>query len=461
MDLSFLGRARPEDDAGHLFFENTHLLPRETPSARDTIARLDLNYYIPCVVQNRTIAVLGLGKTVDGDFLTSDDVALLETLAGYIGIAIQNARLYASLEQKVSEYERLKDFNESIVESISVGVLAVDLEDRIESWNSQMEVMYALPRLRAVGRPLSEVMPPAFMEEFYHVRQNTGIHNLYKFRLDTPTGETRRVNVAIAPLVTRKFSVIGRLIIVDDITERVELESQLAQADKLSSIGLMAAGVAHEVNTPLAVISSYAQMLSKQVQGDEKKAALLEKITRQTFRASEIVNNLLNFSRTSGAEFGDVDVNKVVRDTLALLEHQFNTAHIEVAAELHEDLPRIYGSTGRLQQVFLNLFLNAKDAMAGRGGTLRVATSNGKAVHITISDTGSGIAQEHISRIYDPFFTTKNAPREGQNRGTGLGLAVTYGILQEHAGKIRVESAVGQGTTFHLEFPLSRKALHV
>jgi len=133
-----------------------------------------------------------------------------------------------------------------------------------------------------------------------------------------------------------------------------------AQADKLSSIGLMAAGVAHEVNTPLAVISSYAQMLSKQVQGDEKKAALLEKITRQTFRASEIVNNLLNFSRTSGAEFGDVDVNKVVRDTLSLLEHQFNTAHVEVQAELCDQLPFIYGSTGRLQQVFLNLFLNAK-----------------------------------------------------------------------------------------------------
>ena len=386
---------------------------------------------------------------------------MLETLAGYIGIAIQNARLYASLEQKVSEYERLKDFNENIVESINVGVMAVDLADRIESWNSQMEVMYALPRWRAVGRPLSEVMPQAFVEEFYHVRHNSGIHNLYKFRLDTPAGETRRVNVAIAPLVTRKFSVIGRLIIVDDITERVELESQLAQADKLSSIGLMAAGVAHEVNTPLAVISSYAQMLSKQVQGDEKKASLLEKITRQTFRASEIVNNLLNFSRTSGAEFGDVDLNKVVRDTLALLEHQFNTAHVEVEAELHENLPQIYGSTGRLQQVFLNLFLNAKDAMAGGGGTLRIATSNGDAVRVTISDTGSGIAQENISRIYDPFFTTKNAPREGQNRGTGLGLSVTYGILQEHAGKIRVESTVGQGTTFHLEFPLSRKATHV
>ena len=130
------------------------------------------------------------------------------------------------------------------------------------------------------------------------MRASSGIHNLYKFRLATTAGETRVTNIAIAPLVSRTFSVIGRLIIVDDITERIELESQLSQAEKLSSIGLLAAGVAHEVNTPLAVISSYAQMLSKQVNADPKKAELLEKITKQTFRASEIVNSLLNFSRT-------------------------------------------------------------------------------------------------------------------------------------------------------------------
>src|SRR5437763_6802455 len=115
---------------------------------------------------------------------------------------------------------------------------------------------------------------------------------------------------------------------MDDITERVELESHLSQADKLSSIGLLAAGVAHEVNTPLAVISSYAQMLSKQLQRDTRRGALLEKITRQTFRASEIVNNLLNFSRTSGAEFADVDINRIILDTLSLLEHQFKTTKI-------------------------------------------------------------------------------------------------------------------------------------
>ena len=458
IDLTFLSAQRPEQ-AGHLFFENTHLVPRETPSAQQAIARLDLNYYIPCHAQQKTIAVLGLGKTTKGDFLSSEDMELLETLGGYLGIAIQNGQLYASLQQKAAEYERLKDFNENIVESINVGVMALDMEDRIESWNAQMEVMYAVPRWQTLTQPLKAVFPAEFVEEFDRMRQDTGIRNLYKFRLKTPAGEVRTVNVAIAPLVTRKFQVIGRLIIVDDITERVDLEAQLSQADKLSSIGLLAAGVAHEVNTPLAVISSYTQMLGKQLQDDPQKSGLLEKITRQTFRASEIVNNLLNFSRTSGSEISDVDLNKVINDTLALLEHQLKVAKVEVQNALTPTLPAIQGNTGRLQQVFLNLFLNAKDAMPG-GGTLRVATLNGESVSVSVSDTGTGIAPEHIQRIYDPFFTTKTSPREGQARGTGLGLSVTYGIIQEHAGKIHVESAVGAGTTFHLEFPLLRNSVH-
>jgi len=469
LDLAFLAKPRiDEDAAGHIFFENTHQLPREDAAAQEAIGRLDLNYYIPCQARQKTVAFLGLGKTMQGDFLSSEDVELLQALAGYIGIAIQNGRLYASLEQKVAEYERLKDFNENIVESINVGVMAVDLQDRIESWNSQMEVMYAQPRWQVVGRSLSEVLPAAFVEEFYRVRQNQGIRNLYKFRLVTPTGDSRIVNVAMAPLVTRKFNVVGRLVIMDDITERVDLEVQLTQADKLSSIGLMAAGVAHEVNTPLAVISSYTQMLAKQLQSDPQKAAVLDKIIKQTFRASEIVNNLLNFSRTTGTELTEISLNKVITDTLALLEHQFKVGRIQVQTELNEKLPLISGNAGRLQQVFLNLFLNAKDAMSG-GGVLNVATLNGEFVSVRVSDTGSGIAQENIQRIYDPFFTTKTSPAEGQNRGTGLGLSVTYGIIQEHAGQIRVESRPGEGTTFTLDFPLittttttsPRKAINV
>jgi signal transduction histidine kinase len=239
----------------------------------------------------------------------------------------------------------------------------------------------------------------------------------------------------------------------------------LTQADKLSSIGLLAAGVAHEINTPLAVISSYAQMLSKQLKGDARLSPVLDKITQQSFRAAEIANGLLNFSRTSTTEFRDTDLNQVIHDTLSLLEHQFKTAQIAVDLNLADHLPPIHGNPGKLQQVFLNLLLNAKDAMP-TGGRLSVTTQtdarDGNLSHIEaiISDSGSGIAPEHLKRIYDPFFTTKTTPKPGDRRGTGLGLSVSYGIIQEHAGKIHVESEIGAGTTFHLEFPPLRKSVH-
>jgi two-component system, NtrC family, sensor kinase len=457
--LSFLNFDQP-DAGSHFFLENPQQTLHLADEERHAAALLDLNYYLPCRLQQKTIAIIGLGRTTHGDFLSSEDVELLESMASYIGIAIQNARLYASLEQKISEYERLKEFNENIVESINVGVFAVDLEERVESWNAQMEVMYAMSRQEAVGQNLRDILPANFVSEFLRLKDEPGVHNLYRFRLQTRSGENRCANVAIAPLVSRNFEVVGRIIIVDDITERMELEAQLAQADKLSSIGLLAAGVAHEVNTPLAVISSYTQMLAKQVRGDQRVAPLLDKITQQTFRASEIVNGLLNFSRTGAAEFTALDLNLIIEETLKLLEHQFRASGVQLETSLEHNLPPILGNSGKLQQVFLNLFLNAKDAMAA-GGTLRVATQANGQVAVDISDTGSGIALEHMQRIYDPFFTTKSTVSEGQRRGTGLGLAVSYGIIQEHAGKIQVESQVGSGTTFHLEFPMARKPAHV
>jgi two-component system, NtrC family, sensor kinase len=226
------------------------------------------------------------------------------------------------------------------------------------------------------------------------------------------------------------------------------------QADKLSSIGLLAAGVAHEVNTPLAVISTYAQMLAKQISGDEQKAPLLEKIARQTFRASEIVNSLLNFSRTSPTEFVPVDLNKVLRETLTLVEHQFAKSSVKVELNLDESITLIKGSPGKLQQVFLNLFLNARDAIESAGtipGSLTIETDrwNG-AVRAKVRDSGAGIAPENLTRIFDPFFTTK-----GALKGTGLGLSVSYGIVREHGGDIEVHSQPGQGTQFLLTFPIS------
>jgi two-component system NtrC family sensor kinase len=214
--------------------------------------------------------------------------------------------------------------------------------------------------------------------------------------------------------------------------------------------------VAHEVNTPLAVISNYIQMLAKQMPSDDPRHSIIDKIVKQTFRASEIVNNLLNFSRTAATEFGEVNLNGVIEETLSLVTHPFRTAHVNVIKMLQTDLPPVLGSNNRLQQVFLNLFMNARDAMPA-GGMLEVRTvcSNGY-VEIEVTDTGTGIPRENLPRIFDPFFTTKST-----GRGTGLGLSVSYGIIKEHAGKIDVRSTPGKGTSFRLEFPVARKAVHV
>jgi two-component system NtrC family sensor kinase len=464
LELGFLDFDR-RDSNSHLFFETPHAVLRLPENERQTASALDLNYYVPCRAARHegtgrsTIAVLGLGRTGDGDFLSSEDMELLESLAGYIGIAIQNAQLYRRLEQKILDFERLRDFNENIVESINIGVFAVDLEDRVESWNAQMEVMYATPRADALRRPLSEVFPSEFLAEFDRLRGEAGVSTLYKFRLPTPAGEARTANITIAPLLNKDFHAVGRIVIVDDITDRINMETQLTQAEKLSSIGLLAAGVAHEVNTPLAVISSYAQMLGKQLRSDEATHArlqpVLEKITQQTFRASEIVNGLLNFSRMGSVDFGRVDVNQMVRDTVLLLEHQMRSAGIAVVATLDEELPEVSGNRGKLQQVLVNLVLNSKDALQDKGsGTVRLATSRtSKGVELRVEDDGMGMPPDVIRKIYDPFFTTKSNPSEGQRKGTGLGLAVTYGIVQEHGGTLEVSSTVGEGTIFKLELP--------
>ena len=464
LELGFLDFDN-RDSSSHLFFETPQAMLRLPEDERQTAASLDLNYYVPCRAARHegsgrsTIAVLGLGRTGDGDFLSSEDMELLESLAGYIGIAIQNAQLYRRLEQKILDFERLRDFNENIVESINIGVFAVDLEDRVESWNAQMEVMYATPRADALRHPLRDVFPAEFLQEFDRLRGEQGVSTLYKFRLPTPTGEARIANITIAPLLNRDFDAVGRIVIVDDITDRINMETQLTQSEKLSSIGLLAAGVAHEVNTPLAVISSYAQMLGKQLRADEathaKLAPVLDKITQQTFRASEIVNGLLNFSRMGSVDFGRVDINAMVRDTVLLLEHQMRSAGVGVASELADDLPVVAGNRGKLQQVLVNLVLNAKDALQEKGsGSVRIVTApTSKGVELRVEDNGVGMSQEVLRKIYDPFFTTKSNPKEGQRKGTGLGLAVTYGIVQEHAGTIEVTSTLGEGTVFRLELP--------
>ncbi len=262
-------------------------------------------------------------------------------------------------------------------------------------------------------------------------------------------GEKRHllVNTAVAPFQTPEGTQAGWIIVIEDITDRANLEEQLRLSEKMAAIGLLAAGVAHEVNTPLTGISSFTQMLLERSEAGDPKTELLEKIERQTFRAAKIINSLLNLARPSGTDAGPVDLTGIIGDVLSLLEHQFKLSHVQVRKDLSGPLV-VRGVDYKLQQVFLNLFLNARDAMP-KGGWLTVRTGvQDDDAFVEVADTGVGIPTEHLARIYDPFFTTK-----AEGRGTGLGLSVTYGIVQEHGGTLVCESKPGQGTRFRLALP--------
>jgi PAS domain S-box-containing protein len=454
-DFSFLDPQRPDMEKGYLFFDSVKRAFGVTKAAQATIEQLDLHYYLPCKVKDRTLGYLALGKTHKDDFLSSEDVDLLKTIAGYVSIALENARLYQSLQQEALQNQALKDFSESIVESINAGVLACNLDQKVESWNTAMEELYGLDRAQAVGRSLAQIFPAEVMVELAAAPEAKQAFSLYKFPLRTAARRQLIVNLSLTPLVGRDGEVIGRLLIVNDLTERVSLEDQLVQAEKLSSIGLLAAGVAHEVNTPLAVITSQAQMLMRQMPAEDPQARILDKIIKQAFRASEIVNSLLKFSRVSGSEYCDQDLNKLIRETLSLVEPMLRASRINLNLQLASELAPVYGNAGRLQQVFMNLIVNARDAMPFGGELTLVTEAENTAVRAEVSDNGVGIPSEHLHKIFDPFFTTKST-----SRGTGLGLAVTYGIIREHSGKVQVESQVSKGTTFRLEFPTARKAVH-
>lgn len=435
------------------------------------LAALGCHHFVPCRVRERTAAWIGIGPARDGALLGSDDLALVEALSAPFAIALENARLYASLEAKAAQYRRLKDYNENIVESLSVGILVLDADGRVQSWNTQLELAFGISREAARGRRLGELLPQGLVEAFEQCTDESGAGTIYKFPLRVrdfpeeflppePGGRAERIfNVAVAPLIDKGFRKVGQLLILDDVTERIELEKRVVEADKLSSVGLLAAGVAHEVNTPLAVISSYSQMLAGRFSTGSPEARMIGKVTEQTFRASEIVNSLLDFSRTSSSDMSRCDISRAIEDTLDLVDPQLRRAGVAVERNLLEPA-HVLASKGKLQQVFLNLFLNARDAMPG-GGSLRVSSqvvagrSGDARVLVRVKDTGTGIPPEDQRRIFDPFFTTK-----GPRQGTGLGLAVTYGIVREHSGTISVESKPDMGTTFELRFPLADHPVH-
>jgi signal transduction histidine kinase len=452
------------DPSAHRAFRGDVTQSEAVPVAAEDSGGDLFAHHFPLVARGEVVAVLALGDPLAPETMDEDEAELIRSLCTVAATAILNGRLYERLEDKARELTRLTDYHSNIVESMEAGVVVIGSLGLIERWNRGMERLARVPRDAAIGRTLEEALSAEAAAVLRPILPNGttpeplgDAERLYKVSLKLGDGRAITVNVDGAPFDSSRTDGSGpgprAVLIFHDVTDRVAMERQIQQTEKMVAVGLLAAGVAHEVNTPLTGISSYTQLLRAQMDPKDARIEWLDKIEKQTFRGAKIVSNLLNFARAGGSDDASLDVSKVVADVLSLVEHQLERARVRVVRDLAPGLPAVRGSENRIQQVLFNLILNARDAMPSGGWLTVKAYLDGREVVVEVNDTGAGIKEADLPRIFDPFFTTKDV-----GQGTGLGLAVSYGIVQEHGGTIRASSAQGQGSRFEVRLPMERRA---
>jgi two-component system NtrC family sensor kinase len=400
-----------------------------------------------------------------------DAAAQQAALAARISTLYEAARsasvtLAREVERRTAEAESQRRFTEAIIDSLPVSLYAVDRDYRVVAWNRNRELGgQGIPRRDVLGRNIFEVLtrqPRESLEDEFERAFATGEIEHIEQESRAPDGSTRHWLISKVPMKIDGDEVSHVITVGEDITPRVNANRAVARTEKLAAVGRLAAGVVHEINNPLATIAACAEALeSRATEGAygagpdvEDLSEYLQLIRGEAFRCKQITNGLLDFSRARAAEHAPVNLSDVVESAARLLAHQKRGAAIKIDAMLAESLPLVSGDVGQLQQAVIILAENAMDAMP-EGGTLTLRTSreveegeDGGVVVIEVSDTGQGIAPEIRERIFDPFFTTKEV-----GRGTGLGLAVCYGIVTEHGGRISVDSVVGRGTVFRISLP--------
>jgi two-component system NtrC family sensor kinase len=409
-----------------------------SPSTRLFVA--GYRYAFPLVVRGRGIGLAVLGFKGDQTPLSSEDVELIRNLLDQAALAIENAQLVGQLHTQLEEVQRLQCYTEGIFESSPAGIAVIDGERRLVSVNAAFAQLTGMDREAAAGRDLMSVLPvsplPAPEEGPVEVSWCDA------------SGQERYLQLSLAVFEPGRREGL-HVLVVHDVTERVAMENALREKDRLAALGMLAAGVAHEVNTPITGISSYAQMLLADTPQSDPHYDILKKVERQTFRAARIVNNLLEFARNRQKERRPVDVTPLVSECLDLLGERISKRRIALDWTPPEGEVLVMGCDGELQQVFTNLVLNALDAMSETGGCLSLGIeASDTLVTVRVQDTGPGIPPEKLEMIFQPFYSTK------LNRGgTGLGLAISHEIVRRHGGDLRVVSRPGEGACFLVELP--------
>jgi len=351
------------------------------------------------------------------------------------------------------EVKQVEHYLASVVESASDIVLSADIEGRIRTWNSAAENISGYTFNDVKGKFFFDYLVGGYPKDPKIVISSLKTGNksrMAEWNLITKHGNSIKVSWVLSPMKDYLFQTVGMVAVGRDLTERRKFEMQLIQSQKLASLGVMAGGIAHEIRNPLAICSSSAQFLMDNDITPEFRIECAKKINTGIHRASFIIENLLRFARPSeSTEMADVNLISLFEETITLVANQARIHKIEIRKHFPDRLVLISGIASLIQQVFLNLFLNAFKAMSD-GGTLSISmerTDDEVLVHV--SDTGCGIPEEVIDNIFDPFYT--NSPA---GKGTGLGLSICYSIMNQHSGFIEVNSSKGKGSTFTLKFPI-------
>ena len=384
-------------------------------------------------------------------------------IVGYEGINLD----ITERKQIENELREANRFFSNLIESSVDGIIAADMKGDIFIFNKGAEALTEYRAEEVVGKiHITDVYPEGVAKEVMQKLRSSeygGVGKLHptQFNVANKAGEEIPIQLSAVLIYDGTGKEVATVGIFTDLRPRLNMEKklqethlQLVSSEKMASLGKLAAGIAHEINNPLGGILIYSSLMMEDLPEDDPKRQDLGRIVQEASRCKEIVESLLEFARQTEPRMEPTDVNRAITDGLFFLENQALFHNIKIIKKLDPLLPFVRGNASQLKQVLINIIVNAAEAMHGNG-TLTITSypsSDRKWVFMEFTDTGEGIPEENLTRIFEPFFTTKDI-----GKGTGLGLATSYGIIEDHGGKISVKSTVGQGATFTIELPASQE----
>lgn len=400
----------------------------------------------------------------------ADTTHVLSIISAFAGVAVENARLYQDLRTANNSLDLSRKYAEKLVEEVPVGIVALDHDYRITTWNKALTGISQMPTSSAMGKHISDLLGPqadavvrslakdseksqsAEMRTCTVSLPSAGTCGYQGDRGDDPDLGEHILRLVVSCVHSLDEDGVGIVIMAEDVTEKVRLGEQLRYAEKMKVVGEFAAGMAHEINNPIGIISACAEVMGKRLSrigaGMEQFVKTAKIIEDEAIRCSSIIKNLLGFARQAEMNPGEVSIPELARETVDFLRDRADAANVNLTLDVAGDIPMVIADRNQIEQVFLNLAMNAMEAMK-EGGNLRVAVvADSGSVRISFADTGPGVDQQSINRLFSPFFTTKPT-------GTGLGLALSHGIVERHGGRIEVENLPDAGALFTVVLSLS------